>query len=114
MLRSTLVSMALCLALAAAPAHAQWQSPAAQQEPTLIGLPLYSSDGAILGEITAVGMYREHKAIEVEISGFLGFGTKTIFVPIELVQVKSDRGELAMTADQVETVMRGALRNNPD
>jgi hypothetical protein len=97
--RSLLVG-ALALALAAAPSLAQEQ-PKAQME-SLVGLAVYSSDGQKLGQITQVGLSGTQPAVRAEIGGFLDVQQSAVVIPIEMMQQKPDRIELAMTAEEVK------------
>jgi hypothetical protein len=75
MLKTLLVAAALALAGTTTSALAQEQPPAAQPEVTLVGLPVYSSDGQKLGAVTEVGISGTQRAVRAEIGGFLGIGS---------------------------------------
>jgi hypothetical protein len=104
MLRPLLVATALATLLAATPASAQQtepQSPPTGQAQSLVGLPVYSSDGEKLGDITEVGMSAAGPAVQAEMGDFLGLGPSPVVIPVGLFQQKPDRIELAMTAAEV-------------
>jgi sporulation protein YlmC with PRC-barrel domain len=71
------------------------------QADDLTGLPLYSSDGQKVGEVTAVKMSPDGNALQAEIGGFLGIGGKTVEIPAGSFQQAGDRVTLALTADEV-------------
>ena len=106
MLKSLLVASALILAVPATSALAQEKlPPAAQPEATLVGLPVYSSDGQKLGQITEVGTSRGQPAVRAEIGGFLGLGSTPVVIPANMFEQKADRVEVLMTADEVKDTM---------
>ena len=71
--------------------------PAAQVQPTLVGLAVYSSDGEKLGHITQVGT-AEGKPV----GGFLDVAPSMVVIPVGMFEQKPDRIELVMTAAEVE------------
>ena len=100
MLKALLVAGALALVGKTTSALAQEkQPPAAQPEVTLVGLPVYSSDGQKLGAVTEVGAQR---AVRAEIGGFLGLGSSAVVIPANMFEHKGDRIEVLMTADEVK------------
>jgi PRC-barrel domain len=110
MLRRTKLRSALLAAFAlpfAAPllANAQQKkvAPAQQSDAWLVGLPLYSSDGKKLGQITEVVTAAGQRAVRAEMGTFLGLGSTPILIPEEMVERKPDRVEIIMTASEVKT-----------
>ncbi len=109
MLRTHLAAGTLAVALAAAPAFAQQpqppqqqpEAPAAQPEANLVGLPVYSNDGQKLGDVTEVGTFGGRRMVRAEMGTFLGMGTSPVLIPADMFEHKSDRIEVAMTADEV-------------
>ena len=116
MLRSFFAVASIAVALAMAPAQAQQaptdQPPAAQAEPALIGLRLYSSDGQELGEIKEVGKSSSgQQAVRAVINETLGVGSVSVVIDTELFQKKADRIELAMTAAEVKDTISKQQQN---
>lgn len=108
----SLLAGALALALTAGQGLAQERPPTAQQErppaaqmEALRGLPVYSSDGQKLGQITQVGMSGTQPAVRAEIGGFLDVGQSAVVIPFHMMQQKPDRIELAMTAAEVKDTL---------
>ena len=103
MFKAILVAGAVALAGATTSALAQEkQPPAAQPEVTLVGLPVYSSDGQKLGAVTEVGLSGAQRAVRAEIGGFLGLGSSPVVIPANMFEHKGDRIEVMMTADEVK------------
>jgi hypothetical protein len=96
------------LSLAASPAMGQQEQGAqAQSDVVLVGLPVYSSDGEKLGQVTEVGTAAGRRAVQAQIGGFLGVETSTVVIPDHVFQQKPDRIELSMTAAEVgETITK--------
>lgn len=116
MLRSFFAVASIAVALAMAPAQAQQaptdQPPAAQAEPALIGLRLYSSDGQELGEIKEVGKSSNgQQAVRAQMNESLGVGSVSVVIDTELFQKKADRIELAMTAAEVKDTISKQQQN---
>ena len=105
MLRTLLTAAVIGLALPVVPVFAQQSPPAAQSEVNLVGLPVYSSDGQKLGEVTRVGDVAGKRLLHAEIGEFLGLGPSPVLIPAEAYEHKADRIEVAMTAAEVrETI----------
>lgn len=106
MLKSTLAGIAIAVALCSAPAIAQQTPPgAALQEGSIVGLPIYSSDGEKLGEVTHLTMHQGQQAVLAEMGTFLGIGAKPVLIPALMVTQKGDRVELPMTAQEVKNII---------
>ena len=107
MLRSRVAVGIVGLALAASPVAAQQTPPAEHQaevqaDATLVGLPIYSSDGQRLGQIAEVGSSRGQPAVRAEMEESLGIGPRTVIMFADTFQQKNDRIELSMTAAEVK------------
>ena len=110
MLRSRLAVGIVGLAVAASSVAAQ-QTPPAENQPgvqadaTLVGLPIYSSDGQRLGQIAEVGSSRGQPAVRAEMEESLGIGPRTVIMFADALQQKNDRIELSMTAAEVKDTL---------
>ncbi len=110
MLRSRLVVGIVGLAVAASSVAAQQTSPAENQpgvqaDATLVGLPIYSSDGQRLGQIAEVGSSKGQPAVRAEMEESLGIGPRTVIMFADALQQKNDRIELSMTAAEVKDTL---------
>ena len=110
MLRSRLAAATVLLAVAAGPVAAQ-QAPSAENQPgasaaaALVGLPVYSSDGQRLGQISEVGSSSGRPAVRAELEESLGIGSRNVIIFAHAFQQKSDRIELMMTAAEVKDTL---------
>ena len=107
MLRPFLLAASVALALIVSPAIAQQtptpDQPSAQQvDAKLVGLPIYSSDGQKIGEVAEVGLSAGQPAVRAEMGEFLGLGTASVVIDASLFEKKTDRIEIAMTADAIK------------
>lgn len=104
LLHCRLAAVALALALTgahAAPQDAQ-REPVAPQQQAPAGLPLYSSDGKMLGRVVASGLDDDDQPVLVaEIERPLGIGTRAIAIPASMFVRKGKRIELTITAAEV-------------
>jgi opacity protein-like surface antigen len=114
MMRSVLAAT-LGIAALAAPASAQQAQPPQNQpeqnqpaappkqvDKGMIGLPVFSSDGQKLGEVTEVGeLPGGYQAIRAEMGEFLGIGATAVVIASDMFQKKADRIELGLTAAEV-------------
>ncbi len=89
-------------------------APPQQLDKAMIGLPVFSSDGQRLGQVTEVGeLPGGHQAIRAEMGEFLGIGSTHVVVASDMFQKKADRIELAMTAAEVrDSISRQRQRPN--
>jgi sporulation protein YlmC with PRC-barrel domain len=98
------VIVTAALTLGAVPATAQQTTPTPRQETSMMGLSIYSSDGAKLGEVTQVGTHEGQQAVLAQLEPDFGEGT-TVLIPAELVTQQGDHLELPMTAEEVRTTI---------
>jgi hypothetical protein len=114
MLKALLVAATIVIPIATTSVVAQEkQPPAAQAEVTLVGLPVYSSDGQKLGEITEVGSSGGQPAVRAEIGEFMGLGSTPVVIPANIFERKGDRVEIRMTADEVKDTISKQHQTQP-
>jgi sporulation protein YlmC with PRC-barrel domain len=100
----------IAVVLATGPVAAQQglQRPAA----VLIGLPVYTSDGRLVGKISDLGRKGHGQGVLIaELERPLGLGPQTVAIPIDMFVQRPDRIELTITADQVNDRLAGADRS---
>ena len=100
-------------ALAMAPAIAQQalQRPAA----ALVGLPVFTSDGKLMGRIVDRGREGHGQAVLIaELDRPLGIGPQTVAIPIDMFVQRPDRIELTVTAEQVRDRVAGPDRSGEE
>jgi hypothetical protein len=89
-------------------------SPSAQQgqQPSMIGLPIHSADGMMLGHVTGLKRRPDGglEAIEAELGTPLGIGATSVLISPADLRWKGDGVELQMAAEQVRSVLQGQRR----
>ncbi|MGE5513767.1 MAG: PRC-barrel domain-containing protein [Bacteroidota bacterium] len=115
MLKSLATAASVAAALAIAPAIAQQdQPPTTEGAIAMVGLPIYSSDGEKLGQVTKVGTSGGQPAVQAEIGGFLGVEQSTVVISAAAFQQKPDRLELTMTAAEVGQTLSKQRQPQPE
>ncbi|HEX6002167.1 MAG TPA: cysteine rich repeat-containing protein [Hyphomicrobiaceae bacterium] len=80
--------------------------------PTMVGLPIYSADGMVLGQVSGLKRRSDGslEAIEAELGTPLGLGSTSVLISPGELRWKGDGVELQMNADQVRMVLRSQKR----
>lgn len=71
----------------------------------VIGMPIYTSDGANIGEVTASGTYGGDVVVIGEVGYKIGFGTRQILIPSAMANRQSDRITLTVTYDELDQLV---------
>jgi predicted secreted protein len=95
---------------ATSPGTAQSKVPPAHA--TMIGLPIYSADGMVLGQVTGLKRRSDGslEAIEADLGSPLGLGGTSVLIGPGELRWRGDGMELQMVADQVRSVLQGQRR----
>jgi hypothetical protein len=93
---------------AAQQGQAQGQTPQGGQM-TMVGLPIYSADGMMLGQVTGLRRRSDGglEAIEADVGTPLGLGATSVLISPGELRWRGDGVELQMMADQVRSVLQG-------
>jgi hypothetical protein len=78
------------------------QPPSASLETALVGLPVYSSDGQKLGDVTQAVTAGSQPVVRANFGDILGSGPIAVIIPAALFVQKDDRIEVKMTAAEVK------------
>ena len=106
----TLMTATIAVALATGPVVAEQtlQRPAA----ALVGLPVFTSDGQLVGRIANLGRNGHGQAVLIaDLDRPLGIGPQTVAIPIDMFVQRPDRIELTITAEQVKDRLAGPERS---
>ena len=102
----------LALALLVAvpwPALAQITPPgSAHLDVSVVGLPIYTSDGVRIGEVSTLGTYRGEIAMVGDVARTMGLGTRRVLIPHSMATVAADRVVLSITGDQADERLEAA------
>ena len=76
---------------------------ASMQRSSVVGKELYDHDGNPVASIQDVKMGPDGKiqAVEVDVGGFLGIGSRRVSVPADAIQVKGDRIESSWSTERI-------------
>ncbi len=87
------------------------QSPPSRVDQSLlIGLPLVSSDGKSVGQVTHVGVDDGQAVLIAEIDRPMGIGADPVAIPAEMFVNRGDHVELTMTAAQIRAKLDRSKR----
>ena len=75
---------------------------------SVVGLPIYTSDGVRIGEVSMLGTYRGEIAMVGEVARTMGLGTRTVLIPTSMATVAADRVVLSITSDQINKRLEAA------
>src|SRR5262245_54353948 len=70
---------------AANPASAEID--ASQADARLIGMPIYTSDGLLIGQVTGVEIYGSSRSLVAAVGSFMGFGTRAVWIPLNWAEI---------------------------
>jgi PRC-barrel domain len=109
MLNPRLFACAVVFAVTVAPACAQdgRRQPPVGAAAVLIGLPVYTSDGREIGHVTEVVSEPQEPLLIAEIERPVGFGPRSVAIPIDVFVQRADRIELTLTLEQVSDRLAG-------
>ena len=74
---------------------------ASQADARLIGMPIYTSDGLLIGQVTNVETYGTNRAIVAAIGGYLAFGPRFVWIPLTWANKEEVHIRLLLTNNQL-------------
>jgi hypothetical protein len=72
---------------------------------SVIGLPIYTSDGVLVGQVASLAKYKGKRLMIGDVGLALGFGSRLVLIPRDLAIVQEDRIVLTITKDRVSEVL---------
>ena len=105
----TLCAIAVATVLATVPVLAQ-QDQQSHPHTVFVGLPILSSDGEKIGQITGVEVENGKGLLVGEIDRRMGIGTDEVAIPIGVYVDRGDHIELTVTAAEVRDTIARARR----
>jgi hypothetical protein len=82
------------------------QTNTAHLDASVIGRPIYTSDGMKIGGVTTIGPYRGKPTMIGEVAQVMGFGVRRVLIPDEMATEQGDRVVLTITSDRVGELLR--------
>ena len=105
MKQAVMACLALFLLAGVPAALAQTETDTAHTDTSVIGMPIYTSDGMMIGQVTTLGSYRGETSMIGEVGRLLGFGTRRVLIPDSLATVQNDRVILTIPSDRVNDLV---------
>jgi hypothetical protein len=101
-----------CQAIVAATLPSAQSSQLPSGQTTMIGLPVYSADGVMLGQVRGLKRRSDGslEAVEAELGRPMGLGAVSVLINPSDLRLRGDGVELQMIADQVRSVLQGQRR----
>jgi len=92
---------AALLALAiATPQLAAADIDASQADARLIGMPIFTADGFLIGQVTNVETYGSTRSLIAAIGGLTAFGPRMVWIPLTWADKENDHIRLLLTGAQ--------------
>jgi sporulation protein YlmC with PRC-barrel domain len=82
---------------------------ASQADARLIGMPIYTSDGLLVGQVTGVDIYGSNRSLVAAIGGLMGFWPRSVWIPLNWANKEEDYIRLLMTNAQVAAFLGPGL-----
>ena len=109
----TLCAIVVAMALATVPLLAQQdqqQPPTSPLKTAFVGLPILSSDGEKIGQVTGVELENGQGLLVGEIDRHMGIGSDEVAIPTGVYVDRGDHIELTVTAAEVRDTIARARR----
>ena len=101
----TLVHAALLLVGITILSPASAEIDASQADARLIGMPIYTADGLLIGQVTNVEIYGSRRTLVAAIGGLMAFGPRLVWIPLAWANKEEDYIVLLLTNAQVEALL---------
>lgn len=73
---------------------------ASQADARLIGMPIYTADGLLIGQVTNVGTYGSSRSLVAAVGGFMAFGPRIVWIPLNWADKEADYIRLLLNSAQ--------------
>jgi len=104
-----LVQIALIAGAAAVVSPASADIDASQADARLIGMPIFTSDGLLIGQVTGVEIYGSSRSLVAAVGSFMGFGTRAVWIPLNWADKEEDYIRLLITGAQAAAFLGPGL-----
>ena len=95
-----LVHAALLVLALITPHGAAAEIDASQADARLVGMPIYTADGLLIGQVTNVGTYGSSRSLIAAIGGFMAFGPRLVWIPLNWANKEEDHIRLLLSSAQ--------------
>jgi len=73
---------------------------ASQADARLIGMPIYTSEGLLIGQVTGVDIYGSSRSLVAAVGSFMGFGVRSVWIPLNWANKEEDYIRLLLSNAQ--------------
>ena len=78
---------------------------ASQADARLIGMPIYTSDGMLIGQVANVETYGSARSLIAAVGGFMAFGPRMVWIPLNWADKEEDHIRLLLTSWQAASFL---------
>ena len=105
--------VALLAAGIAASSPASSQIDPSQADARLIGLPIYTADGVLIGQVTNIDMRGSNRGLVAAVGSSLGFGSRIVLIPLAWANKEEDYIQLLLTHEEMASFFFPGLGRGP-
>jgi sporulation protein YlmC with PRC-barrel domain len=100
-----LVRVALAAIAIATTSPAAAEIDVSQADARLIGMPIYTSDGILIGQVTNIDVAGSSRSLVAAVGGFMAFGPRMVWIPLTWANKEEDYIQLLLTSAQVGALL---------
>ena len=100
-----LVHAALLLLAITTPHVATAEIGASQADARLIGMPIFTADGLLIGQVANVETYGSTRSLIAAVGGFMAFGPRLVWIPLNWADKEEDHIRLLLSAAQAASFL---------
>ena len=89
--------------------HASAEIDVSQADAKLIGMPIYTSDGVLIGQVTGIDVHGTRRLLVGAVGRLMGFGPRMVWIPLTWANKEEDYITLLMTNEQVAAFLATGL-----
>ena len=76
-----------------------------QADARLIGMPIYTADGLLIGQVTNVEIHGSSRSLVAAVGGLMGFGPRMVWIPLNWADKEEDHIKLLLTSAQAAMLL---------
>ena len=100
-----LVHAALLVLAIATPHIAAADIDASQADARLIGMPIFTADGLLIGQVANVETYGSTRSLIATVGGFMAFGPRLVWIPLNWADKEEDHIRLLLSSAQAASFL---------
>jgi hypothetical protein len=100
-----LVHAALLVLAITTPHVAAADIDASQADARLIGMPIFTADGLLIGQVANVETYGSTRSLIAAVGGFMAFGPRLVWIPLNWADKEEDHIRLLLSSAQAASFL---------